>query len=291
MMDQDRFIRARSHAFTRRRGEERHDIFSSKRPPAQTTTIQYTYPGISAEEQRARRIQEGLLAAQLAGQKYSAIDPSSGNIIQRAPTAEEAQADKLNALLNDRLTAQMEGRMPQIPEETRALVNTAFQESQRAGAADIQRMIRELAGSRGLLPTDSPILQEGLRATTDLTGRLRGQEATALLNAGQAQNLFSEEARRFQAALTDRANANRALLMNEAGQAATGLAGLRRLPTSDTRTGPGSYYQSPLQQFAPTLQALGSAATGVARAGQVGFGQGGIWGPPLPANRGLSWPY
>ena len=248
-------------------------IFSSKPPPMQTTT--FSFPGASAEESRARRIQEGLLAAQLAGQKYSAIDPTSGNIIQRAPTAEEAQSDKLNAILNERITAQMEGRMPQIPEETRQLVQTAFRESQRVGAEDITRQMKELAGARGLLPTDSPLFQEGLRAQTDLTGRLRGQEAGAMLNAGQAQNMFSEQARQFQEELRNRTNQNMALMGGQFGQTAQGLAGLRGRPTS--MTGPGQFGQSAFQQFAPTLQALGSMASGVGRAGQSLFGQQGIW--------------
>jgi hypothetical protein len=169
--------------------------------------------------------------------------------------AQVAQQDKWMAAQDELLQRELE-RIRQGPgatEEQRALINEATEAQIRRGESDIQAfgenaidMIRnQLAPSRGLRPTDTPIQDRAFevggemsRQQGQLISSLRGGQAQAELNfplaanaqqaaMSQFQQQLGQSSQDFQQQLQQQAFQNRLNLFGQVGQLGLGLSGVQ----------------------------------------------------------------
>lgn len=171
-------------------------------------------------------------------------------------------------LLQLQLDAARQGGRP--TEEQLGLIKEATDRGIESGTADIDLSTKrgiglisdELANSRGLRLSDSPILNEAgnlVAGSEDLKANLirsmRANEATATLNyplaASQVtsginlnQQNLAEQTRAFQADLRQRAFQNRLAFTGQTGQSGIGLASASRSPMQSFGGGGGSSSKS-----------------------------------------------
>lgn len=81
-----------------------------------------------------------------------------------------------------------------LPPEVQQAVAQTFQSQRELGQQDLIQQALEAAGLRGLRPSDTPIAGPLTRAQALMESQLRGQEAGSLLNLGQQQRQFAEQA-------------------------------------------------------------------------------------------------
>ncbi len=133
----------------------------------------------------------------------------------------------------------LQGKPPELSPEQKSLLDTTYGAAQTSGQQEIDRYARELAGSRGLALSDSPVAREALLQTGNLQTQLQGSKAAAQLNMPQQQQIFGESVRQFQEQLKQNAIANRMAIAAQAGNTGLGMAGYRAntAPRTSTTTG------------------------------------------------------
>ena len=142
----------------------------------------------------------------------------------RAKTPDELEEEQFNKDITKVLREQLLG---QPSEETKKRVGEVYDAARISGEEDINRVMREIAGSRGMNTSDSPVAAEAGRAVSRLTTGLRSAEATSLLNVGQAQKEFALQLRDFQENLRQQSFLNRTALSGGAANYSLGLADIR----------------------------------------------------------------
>lgn len=153
------------------------------------------------------------------------------------PTEGEREIQKLS---EERTLAILRGEAPPLSPEQKERIDTIFGESKREGEEDIKRFAEELAASRGMRLSDSPIGGEALRARTDFQKSLSAGKAAAELNVGQAQQAFEQSVAQFQAGLRQQAQANRLALLGR-GDSMAAAGGAGRGPVFTTGAGLQGY--------------------------------------------------
>ncbi len=124
-----------------------------------------------------------------------------------------------------RTLAFIEGRAPALPPGQEALIDETYAAEQKKGELDLDRFLGQMAATRGLSLTDSPVAAEAARARENLASGLAGAKARTKLEAGQKSLGFAEEVRRFQEGLKDFATQNRLALVGQpAGRLALGTS-------------------------------------------------------------------
>jgi len=166
---------------------------------------------------------------------------------------QQGRIDSFNSAQDELLGMQLDAlrQGPGATDEQRELINAATEAQIARGTSDIEEFGRrqmdvitgELAPSRGLRPSDSPIQDRAFslggelsRQQGNLVSDLRGQQAQAELNfpltanasqgaLSQFQQQLAASAGNFQSQLQQQAFANRLNLFGQAGQLGLGLVG------------------------------------------------------------------
>ncbi len=112
----------------------------------------------------------------------------------------------------------LKGEAPPISEGRAALIEQQFGAAEEQVSTDLERFAGELAASRGLQVTDSPILAEILRQKQQASTALRGAEAQAKLGGGFAEEQAGFAIQQFQENLRLAAAENRALITGRTSQ-------------------------------------------------------------------------
>ena len=289
-----------------------NSLFGSGKSTSSTTV---TTPPPSAEETELIRISTELSKRQLAnidqlapfqkemielsladlrrqGASSAAMDSAISPEDQAAFAKEEFErARKLGPIQDQILQMQLDAMQGKVSPEQQAAMEAAIS----AGSADIDAATQEgiglisdeLANSRGLRLTDTPILREatllaesGLKQKSSLakniraTGMLQFPQISSGIGLGQ-QNL-AEQTRAFQAELRQRAFQNRLALTGQTGSSGIGLAtvgggagpsALSSLSGVRARTGTSSGTGfNPAQLLSSWGQFAGGAARGIGMA-------------------------
>jgi hypothetical protein len=168
---------------------------------------QVIVPEPSPEEKELRRLNLDLARRQIAQlEKIEAEEAArAGSPLGQMQTELETVATRK---LLDRLT----GRAPVLSPEEQARLDTIFGTAQRRGEESLTKYAREIASTRGLRVSDSPIGNEALRQQRELTEGLGAARAGAELDLGQAETGANEAVAQFQAALRTQAFQNRLAL-------------------------------------------------------------------------------
>lgn len=153
-----------------------------------------------------------------------------------AALTETPTQTKIREASEARALAFLEGRTPPLSAGQTERLDTLFGTQREEGQEEIRRFAEELAGQRGLNLSDTPIGGEALRATERLERGLRGARAAAEIDITQAETLFSEQTRQFQAGLSQQAFMNRLALTGAApgGNLPPSFGGRGALPLSST---------------------------------------------------------
>ena len=126
------------------------------------------------------------------------------------PSPEEEEITKLS---NARTIAFLRGESPPLSPGQEEKIRTIFGHAEEEGERDIRRFGEELAASRGMRLTDTPVGRDLLDVRQNLASDLKSARAGAELNMGQAEQVFSESIRQFQAGLKQQAYNNRLSLL------------------------------------------------------------------------------
>lgn len=164
--------------------------------------------------------------------------PLAIKINKRAPTAEEQLRLDRDKALEDKYYEQIMGNG--LTDEDRANIDTIYNEQIRRGSGDILNFANQQAAQRGMKLTDSPIGKDALRAAGDLELGMRGAQAGAYLNKGQANQVFGQELRNFQEQLKQQAFANRAGVSEQFLQSGLGMGRERYTSAGQTTRGGGT---------------------------------------------------
>lgn len=124
-------------------------------------------------------------------------------------TPEEREIRKLS---NERALAILRGESPALLPGQQERINTVFGRAAEEAQAGLTSFGEELAASRGMRVTDTPIGGELLRQGRELASSLAAAKAGAELNVGQTEQQFGEAVRQFQENLRQRAFQNRLAL-------------------------------------------------------------------------------
>ena len=124
-------------------------------------------------------------------------------------TPEEREIRKLS---NERALALLRGESPALLPGQQERINTVFGRAAEEAQAGLTSFGEELAASRGMRVTDTPIGGELLRQGRELASSLAAAKAGAELNVGQTEQQFGEAVRQFQENLRQRAFQNRLAL-------------------------------------------------------------------------------
>ena len=138
-------------------------------------------------------------------------------------TPEEREIKKLS---DARALAILRGESPALLPGQQERINTVFGRAAEEAQAGLTSFGEELAASRGLRVTDTPIGGELLRQGRELASSLAAAKAGAELNVGQTEQQFSEAVRQFQENLRQRAFQNRLALTGTGGGGGAALATL-----------------------------------------------------------------
>ena len=196
-----------------------------------TTTVNIPPP--TQAEKNQQKLSELTQAQQLHDLGFDITRDAEGNITGMSPrtlTAEEQSAKDQQKALEDWAFKRVTNAGPSA-EET-ALVDQIYGPQLEFGKGQIDQFVRELAGSRGLNTTDSPILNAASLGIANLQQGLGGARASSLLDIGQRQQNFAESLREFQAGL----NQQRFMNLNGPAQISSNLiaqmSGLRGMQTT-----------------------------------------------------------
>ena len=132
-------------------------------------------------------------------------------------TPEEREIRRLS---NERALAILRGEQPPLLPGQRERIEEVFGRAGEEAQAGLRTFGEELATSRGMRVTDTPIGGELLRQGRELASSLGAAKARAELDVGQSGQQFTEAVRQFQEGLRQRGIENRLALT---GRAAGGL--------------------------------------------------------------------
>ncbi len=119
---------------------------------------------------------------------------------------------EIRTLSNQRALAILRGESPALLPGQQERINTVFGRAAEEAQAGLRSFGEDLAASRGLRVTDTPIGGELLRQGRELASSLGAAKAGAELNVGQTEQQFGEAVRQFQENLRQRAFQNRLAL-------------------------------------------------------------------------------
>lgn len=120
------------------------------------------------------------------------------------------------------MQARARGEIPVISDAERAQIDAMYAPIAARGNEDILRMAHDLAASRGLSPSDSPIGDATLQEARKFQEALSGQKAQAYMTRGQYSDQFNQGLANFQNQLRQQAMQNR-LSFGAAGSPTAGL--------------------------------------------------------------------
>lgn len=218
------------------------------------TELEQLLQGVNMEIVRQ---QLGALAMQFGfqDQALSLVPELRDQLAEGMKTSPEQQAlnEKQISAQSEMLDRELERirRGPGASDEQKRLINESTEAQIARGRSDIEAFGRdqldiitqELAPSRGLRPSDSPIQDRGFKLGGELTRQygslvsdLRGQQAQAELNfplaanesqsgLNQFQQQLAQSAGNFQSQLGQQAFSNRLSLFGQVGQMGLGLIG------------------------------------------------------------------
>ncbi len=132
-------------------------------------------------------------------------------------TPEEREIRRLS---NERALAILRGEAPALMPGQRERIEEVFGRAGQEAQAGLRSFGEELATSRGMRVTDTPIGGELLRQGRELASSLGAAKARAELDVGQAGQVFTESVRQFQEGLRQRGIENRLALTGRGGGAA-----------------------------------------------------------------------
>jgi len=274
-------------------------IISGGGPGKTTTNMTVAVPAPSQQEKDLQAKQVELLGLQVEEAKRQSklleeSFPASQKLLQdqlaltselvafqrgQLGKEETAASKEIAALSEQRALAILKGEAPPLSPQQEKFIDESFAEAERVATQKLRSFADELAATRGLRVTDTPIGEVALREGANLGAQLSGARAVAKLDASQTQQAFGESVRQFQESLKQQAFMNRLALTGTAGQpgATLGAANLAlAAPTitnanllgqmgterlaSAARKQTGVYSPGFFDYFSATAQALGAAA-------------------------------
>ncbi len=176
------------------------------------------------------------------------------------------RSQELENIVTKNIRARLLGEQFLSPEQTK-LVDDLFKSRQAEGLESLRLVGDQLAGSRGLRPSDTPIAAEIARQGKFLELGLQSAKASAALDLGQREQIFNEGLRQFQEGLRQQALQNRFALLGTMTTPVAGIGALNQGRMSYTQS--GSTF-NPYQ----LIGAVGGLAQGVGTA-YAGFSGGG----------------
>lgn len=145
--------------------------------------------------------------------------PLQKQLIEKAVADLEVTPEEreIRTLSNQRALAILRGESPPLLPGQQERINTVFGRAAEEAQMGLRTFGEDLAASRGMTVSDSPIGGELLRQGEQLARGLAAAKAGAELNVGQTEQQFGEAVRQFQENLRQRAFQNRLALTGVAG--------------------------------------------------------------------------
>lgn len=200
-------------------------------------------------------------------------------ITELAPTPDERRIRDVSA---KRALALLTGEAPTLSPEQQANLETIYGTARKRGTEELTRFGEEIAASRGMRLTDTPIGAEVLREKSRFEENLAAARATAELDYGQTNRAFDESVRQFQENLRMTAFQNRLALLGREPSATQPILSSGGLPLSTfsavsplVATLQAGRNQGQTQRFQPggyNYAALGAQTAGLALGGYLGAG-------------------
>lgn len=175
---------------------------SSNQKGGGTQTIALPEP--SPQEKKLRDLNLKIAQMQLA--QFEAATKQSA---EEAASPLTAKKQQLESAAIDNLLARINGTAPVISPEAQQRLDTIYGNTLGQGEQDILRFGRDMAASRGMALTDSPIGGEVTQRQADLVQRLGAAKAGSALDYGNTDALFQQASAQFAQQLQDRAFQNR----------------------------------------------------------------------------------
>lgn len=170
-------------------------------------TTQIVLPPASASEEELRRLNVEAVKKQLA-----AIDQADADQRARESSPLGQMQKQLEEKATQNLLARVTGQAPVLSPEEQARLDEIFGVTQRRGQESISQFARDLASSRGLSVSDSPIGGEALKQQRELVEGLGAQKSQSALDLGNAAADFNARLTAFQNNLRQQAFMNRLAL-------------------------------------------------------------------------------
>jgi hypothetical protein len=130
-------------------------------------------------------------------------------LAESQPTATQREITRLS---DERALASLRGEPIPLSAEQQGQLDTIYNQAGETGARDLRQFAEEMAASRGMSLSDSPIGDVALREAQNLFAGLQASKAQASLDLGQSQQAFGEGVRQFQSGLQQQALQNRLAL-------------------------------------------------------------------------------
>lgn len=241
----------------------------------QTVTPQIAGP--SPAEQKLQEL--NLQMAQLqAKQMQDAMDQQN----QYATSPQGQQSQQLSDLAQKNLIARLSGQAPVLDPAQQAMLDQAYNATNRQGMEDLSRFSSEQAAQRGLTTADSPIGAEALRQARLFQSDLASKKAASALDLGQTGANFNQSIAQFQAGLQQQAMNNR-LALSSAQPASYGMQGnlfAQRLAAAPrSMSGYGNQSQTGYgMNFGQIGQGIGGIGQGLSAYGRMFPSGGGLSG-------------
>ena len=249
--------------------------------------------GLQVEEakRQSKLLEESFPASQKLLQEQLALTTELVTFQRGQLGKEETAASKeIAALSEQRALAILKGEAPPLSKQQAGFIDEQFAEAERVATTKLRSFADELAATRGLRVTDTPIGEAALREGANVSAQLAGARATAKLDASQTQQVFGESVRQFQESLKQQAFMNRLALTGQANPAAGTLGAANLALAAPTMTGAnllagyqgerlagagrkqtGVYSPGFFDYFSATAQALGAAAGSISKASSARF--------------------
>jgi len=144
---------------------------------------------------------------------------------EAAPTETQKEIQRLT---QENALRTLRGEAPLLSSQQEAQIETYYGTAKAQGQRDIRQFAEEMAASRGMKLTDTPIGAEVLGREKEFVQALEGAKAGAKLNIGQSQQAFTQGVAAFQENLRQVAYQNRLALLGRG----TGGSALLTTPTA-----------------------------------------------------------
>ena len=246
---------------------QRQAAFEERAMPLQLQQLEMARSAQEREaafQERLLPLQQQQLELARSGQEAMAQQ------LREAFPAQTPDEQEINRLMQQRTLAVLRGEAPPLSEQQRQQIGTYFGEAQTQAQGAIRQFAEELAASRGMALSDSPVAGEALRAGQQLASSLAQAKAQAELNTGLAQQQFTQGVSQFQEQLRQQALQNRMALIGQAQSIPFGA------PNAPQIGGPQ----------ATLLGAPGGMSFGAPQAAFLGAPQAAMMGAPQAAMLG-----